>query len=387
MKKLLAWALILMLCGCALAEGAAVPGNNLGFKVLARIADGTQNQFISPLSLAFALSMAAAGAEGETKAELLAALGAEDARDIAVLSESLRESGLSLANAAFVQPVLTLNPDYQAALNAFEAKCFPLGDVGPVNDWAREQTDGLIDPLIQQISEDTRLLLINALAMDAEWWHKFDSASTYADDFHAPDGDIQVDFMHETYEYPDYGEIDGMQVIRLGYRDSAMEMILALPEEGRLPEALEALGERGLAALDYEPMDCRVALALPRLDISVTNPLSDSLQALGVQKAFDDLAADFSGIGDLPLKIDEVLQKLRVQVDEEGTKAAAATIIIMAEGGAAPFEEPRPLVRMELNRPFIMVIADGTTGAAAFAGVVAWPEAAALGEREKQVEW
>lgn len=388
MKKLIAWMLALMLCGGALAEGAAVPGNDLGFKVLARLADGSKNQFVSPVSLAYALSMAAAGAQGETRSELLAALGVEDAADIVAMNEALRESGLSLANAAFVQNVLTLQPGYEAALKRFEARCFPLDGLDEVNDWAREHTNGLIDPLLSDLDPQTRLLLVNAVAMDAEWWRKFDAEDTREGDFHAPDGDIRVDFMHQLYEYADYGEIDGMQVLTLGYRDSDMAMTLALPKEGALADALAALAERGMAALEVQPMDCRVYLALPRLDISVTNLLSGALQALGVRLAFTDIA-DFSGISDRPLKIDEVLQKLRVQVDEEGTKAAAVTVVMMTDGAAADVEEPvRPLVRMILDRPFIMVISDSRTGAVAFAGVVAAPEAEDLGDREPETpDW
>ena len=384
MIALLALALALTLCVGALAEAEDVPGNRLGFKALALLADGTKNQFVSPLGLCCALSMAAAGAQGETQSELLSALEAGDPAQINALNDALRESGLSLANAAFVQEGTALLPSYVDALAAFEAEQFPLNDLEPVNAWAREHTNGLIDPFLTQLNPNIRLMLVNAIAMDAEWGLPFDANDTATDVFHAPGGDIQADFMRQTYEYADYGERDGMQMLKLGYRDCGLTMLLALPPEGGVSGALDALASQGLAALDYEPIDTRVWLSLPRLDVSVSNSLCGTLRTLGVREAFGD-AADFSGISDRPLKIDDVLQKVRVQIDEKGTRAAALTAVFAIDG-AAMVEEPRPIVPMVLNRPFIIVIYDGNTGAAAFAGVVAAPEASDISGREPEWE-
>ena len=386
MKRMLIMALLLTLCmgTLAKAEPAApaspVPGNRLGLECLRALYNGKDNQFVSPVSLAYALSMAAAGAEGETKAELLAALDATDALDIAALGDTLNGAGLRLANAAFVQPGTTLLSGYQEALAGFGAEGFPLEDAARVNEWAREKTGGLIDPFLDELSDDTRLMLVNAAAMDAEWQLKFDAESTREDTFHAPGGDVRVDFMGQVYDYPRYGEVDGTQVIALDYRDSTLRMVLALPPENGMEEALDALAVRGRDALAFEPMDCRVYLRLPRLDVSAVNGLSGTLRALGVARAFED-DADFSALSDRPLKIDEVLQKVRVQVDEEGTRAAAVTAVLMVDGGEMVGEQ-RPMVSMLLDRPFILLIEDEQSGAIAFAGVVAAPEAPQIGERE-----
>ena len=112
-----------------------------------------------------------------------------------------------------------------------------------------------------------------------------------------------------------------------------------------------------------------VDLFLPKFDLTTENSLSDALKALGVEAPFGD-DADFSGISEIPLRIDEILQKVRVQLDEEGTRAAAATAAIVACMALVPEEEP---VEVRADRPFAFVIADGESGNVCFAGVVENP--------------
>ena len=375
MKKLLCLMMIALLCLSAFAESAEpapVPGNRLGLLALRRLADGTGNQFVSPISLAYALSMAARGAEGETLDELLAALDADGAEDVAALNDRLLAAGLRWANAAFVQDGVPLNRDYADALKAaFAAELFPLDAAERVNAWAAEHTDGLIDHLLDEVDPSTRLMLANAVVMDAKWSSPFEAEDTWQNAFHAPGGDVNVDFMHQTL-YARYAEIDGTQMIRLNYAGSGLCMLIALPPEGGMDAALDALAERGLDWFELPEASTEVTLALPKLDISVSNGLAGTLQALDVERAFSDFA-QFGGISDRPLKVDDVIQKVRVQVDEEGTRAAAVTEIIMVDGCAMD-EGPQP-IPMVVDRPFVMVIADGDTGAICFAGAVANPAA------------
>ena len=136
--------------------------------------------------------------------------------------------------------------------------------------------------------------------------------------------------------------------------------------------ALDALAERGLGWFDLPEEGTEVALSLPKVDIEVTNLLGDTLQALGIQRAFDG-DAQFAGISPQPVKVSEVLQKVRVQVDEDGTRAAAVTAVLV-DGCAMPGDEPEP-VNMTVNRPYIMLIADMESGAICFAGAVTNPAA------------
>lgn len=368
MRKVLAITLLLMLCGGALAEG--VPGNRLGLELLAALSDGTENLVLSPVSLGYALSMAASGAAGDTLAQLLKVLGAGDAADIAALNEPLAEAGLRWANAAFVRPDAALNEDYADALaRDFEAECFPLDDADAVNAWAAERTDGLIDHLLDRLPADVQVMLLNAVAMDAKWASPFLADNTYDDAFHAPEGDVQVPFMHQT-TYAQYGESAGTQFIRKAYAGGSLTMLIALPPEGgKLTTALKGLKEKGLDWFQFGAMPRQVNLSLPKLDLSLSRDLTDALQDAGVKLAFSE-NADFSGVTDQPLSLSQVLQKVRLLVDEEGTRAAAVTEVMMANGMRAVEEEP---VAVNVNRPFVLAIADEATGAILFAGAIVNP--------------
>ena len=367
MRRIMAIAMALLLCGGALAEG--VPGNRLGLKVLSELTEGEANAFVSPVSLGYALSLAAAGAEGETLEQLLAALDAEDAESISGLNAALMEAGLKWANAAFVREGVSLKEAYaERVTRSFDAECFPLDDAERVNAWVDQRTDGLIDALIDRVPADVQLMLVNAVAMDAKWVSPFLADRTAEDDFHAPDGDVRVEFMHQK-TYAQYGETAGTQFIRKPYEGGRLSMLLALPPEGKVAGALKGLKDKGLDYFQFDAQPQQVQLSLPKLDLAVSFDLTEALMAAGIEAPFSE-AADFSGVSDTSLAISQVLQKLRVIVDEEGTRAAAATEVLMANGMSV--SEPEP-VEMNLNRPFLLAIADDGTGAILFAGVVANP--------------
>ena len=364
MKKFLALALAALILACGTLAGAEADGP--GLRLLSMLYDGEHNQIVSPVSLAYALDMAAMGAAGATREEIEAAL---DGADPASWNEPLSASGLKLADAAFIRDDLTVKQDYIDALKArYGAEIFGLNDVEAVNAWVSEQTDGLIDQLAESLDPRTRMLLVNAIAMDAEWAHAFEPDDTREDVFHAPAGDVTADFMTDTFEMP-YGESDLGQFIRLDYRDSGLYMLALLPKEGRMEDTLQALAEDWQGC--FEGMTRReVWLRLPKLDASASNSLSGELQALGIRRAFTE-EADFSGISDEPLYIDDVIQKARVQMDEAGTKAAAATEVVMLAKGLDLDKEPP--VDLRVDRPYIFLIAEESTGAVCFAGVVCDP--------------
>lgn len=364
---IMALALALGAAGGAEVSGAA--GNALGLKVLAQMSDGTQNQFVSPVSLGYALSMAALGAKGDTARELLDAAGISDAADMAALNGPLSAAGLRWANAAFTRDDLAVKPDYIEGLaRDFEAERFALDDVEAVNAWVDAHTDHLIDRLMDEIDPQIRLMLMNAVAMDAEWAHSFDPLDTGEDVFHAPGGDVTAEFMRDTFEMA-YGESALGQYIRLDYRDSGLYMLALLPEAGGLDAALDALAD-DCAGCFAGMARRKVCLSLPKLDVSASNDLTAALRALGIERAFTD-DADFTGISDEPLCVSDVLQKVRVQLDEDGTRAAAVTAVIAVNKAMIVKEEP-PVV-LTFDRPFILLIAEETTGAICFAGAVCDP--------------
>lgn len=370
MKKLICLLIILvLLTGSACAE---IPGNRLGFEVLRELSDGAENQIISPLSLAYAMAMAAEGAQGDTRKEMLDALGVESADDVAALLPALGEAGLRQANAAFLPGELVPKEEYTAVLEEkFGAKWFSQveSSAADINRWVEDATDGMIDQIVGELAPEIQLVLINAIAMDAKWQVSFDPFDNAEGPFYAPEGEQNVTYMNREF-YASYGERENVQLLRLGYRDCGLSMLIALPENGGMDAALDGLCEEGLDYFQFREEQVKVKLSMPKTDIAVTNPLGETLGNLGVHRAFSD-GADLSGITEeMPLKIDSVLQKARMILDEEGTRAAAATMISM-EGCA--LVQPEEIVEFRMERPFAFVIADEDSGAVCFAGVVVNP--------------
>lgn len=372
MKKCLCalLALTLFLLPLAGAETTSAAGSQLGFELLRELNNGSDNRVLSPVSLAYALAMAAEGAEGDTRAELLEALAAEDPSAAGELTDALEAAGLKVANAAFATGNVAISEDYIKALaGAFGAEWFEAGDglAGRINQWVSEHTDGLIDKMLDdESSDDTALALVNALAMDADWLSPFAPDVTVDGAFHAPDGDVTVPFMHQTLSTR-YDERDGVQLLRLGYADSDLELLIALPsEDGSVSDVLDGLCEEGLAYFQFGEEGVEVSLSMPKTDISDANSLVDALKALGIEAPFGD-SADFSGISEEGgLYISQILQKARLIFDEDGTQAAASTVVSVATSAYNP-DLP---VEFNMNRPFVAVIADAATGAVCFAAVV-----------------
>ena len=372
MKKVIS---LLLICAMLLTAGAALaeaPGNQLGFDVLRALTDGTKNQVLSPISLAYALGMALEGADGATEDEIEKALGTDDLDDwIEKNGPKLTAAGLKLANAAFITGEIQPDADYIEDLKKdFGAEWFEMSDdmADKINQWTKEHTDGLIEKLIDgELDPLSQLVLVNAVAMDAKWSSPFEADSTTDGTFHAPDGDVTVPMMHQTL-FADYAETDEALILRLTYSDSGLSMLLALPKDGQsVTGVLDKLSEKGLSYFSFPEEMTEVSLTMPKIDLSAKNTLNDALQALGVRTAFSD-SADFSDITkSMSLQIAEVMQKARLVVDEDGTKAAAATEVEIR--AMAALQE----VDFTLDRPFVAVIAEEETGTVCFASVIANP--------------
>lgn len=373
MKKVIS---MLLICAMLLTAGAALaeaPGNQLGFDVLRALTDGTKNQVFSPVSLAYALGMALEGADGATEDEIEKALGTDDLDDwIEHNGSKLTAAGLKLANAAFITGEIQPDADYIEDLKKdFGAEWFEMSDnmADKINQWTKEHTDGLIEKLIDgELDPLSQLVLVNAVAMDAKWSSPFSADETADGTFHAPDGDVTASMMHQTL-YADYAETDEALILRLTYSDSGLSMLLALPKDGQsVTGVLDKLSEKGLPYFSFPEEMTEVSLTMPKIDLSAKNTLNDALQALGIRTAFSD-SADFSDITkSMPLQIAEVMQKARLVVDEDGTKAAAATEVDIRAMSA-----PLPAVDFTLDRPFVAVIAEEETGTVCFASVIANP--------------
>lgn len=373
----------------------AASNNALGIDLYRKLAGKPGNLALSPASISFALTMTYAGAARETAAEMKRTLhlngSMEETVDSAAkLSSALQDpknpGKLRIANRLFGQKDYAFRQDFLernrasfgAPLASLGFKQEPEAARRQINGWVEQQTEKNIKDLLPAgvITSDTRLVLVNAIYFLADWAMPFDKGYTRSANFAAPAGARSVPTMNNELSAP-YANVDGHQVLQLGYKGEQMAMTLVLPKAGSSLADLEStlsqeLLGRWTSAL--KPQYLRVAL--PKFKLSPQEPVSlkSALAELGMASAFDPDAADFSGISERnaePLYIHEVVHKAMVAVDEKGTEAAAASAVIMGDEGA-PAE---PEVEFIADRPFLFLIRDLRSGAVLFMGRVEDPTA------------
>ncbi|MEV5975940.1 serpin family protein [Streptomyces sp. NPDC052114] len=329
--------------------------------------DGAGDFVCSPAGMWLALAAVAAGARGETAAELRGLLGAAGADAARAVTEGARAlAGTdALGVATRVWSRVPVHREYQEALPDIG---FGPMDPAAADAWVREATDGMIECLPVTVTPDTLLLLVNALALKARWEDPFEGAGTRDADFTDAAGAVhRVPTMHRAVAAGDAWAVDGAGAGASGARARVVEMrcaargglppvrvrfVLGQPGEGPaavLPLAWAA-GERR-SAIDAE----RVTMALPRFSLRTRTDATGQLASLGVRWALSD-AADFSGMSPERLAISQVVQEAVVKVAEEGVEAAAVTAVPMRPGGAY---RPVRVERVAFDRPFGVVVLDG----------------------------
>ncbi len=373
--------------GRAPQNGAATSViNSLGGRlqvVLAAAGDGEANLVFSPASVAIGLSMTSAGAAGDTLAEFAAVLGFADPavhEEMGALAATLTASddgSFTLADSLWVQDglalaepfVTTLTDVYAAPPQQVDYEGDPAAAAGEVNEWVSVATDQRISELLapDDVTELTRLILANAVHLDADWEFPFDPEATAPDEFTRDDATtISVDVMHQVV-HARYGEFAGTQAIALPYTNG-FELIVVLPPAGRLADFESTLAGAGSLDATLGIMTpTEVELALPTWDFGQSHDLVDPLMAVGLRLAFDDDRADFSNITtEVPLVLSGVAHAADITVDEAGTEAAAASAVFVGEALAAPPESPAEPVVMDVDHPFFFAIRDYNSTAVVF---------------------
>lgn len=360
----------------------------------AGLASGDQNLVFSPASIFIALAMTYAGAEGATAEEMARTLHidlddetfheAMNTLDLALESRSFRKDDegvlLSIANSlwaqqdtTFEQPFLdTLAADYGAGVRLVDFKTAAEKARVRINEWVADETNDKITDLIPKgaLDELVRLVLVNAVYLDATWAQQFDPNDTTDRAFHRLGGDtVTVPMMHQVGSFP-YGAGDGWQAVQMPYLGGDLAMLVIVPEDGRFDEIEATLGEGLLEHAITSPVaGTRVSLTMPKFETRTQAGLTPVLGALGMSTAFDRNLADFSRMTtEEQLFIGDVIHEAYIAVDEEGTEAAAATAVIIRATSA-------PLIDVELtlDRPFIFAIRDSQTGAVLFLGRIMDP--------------
>ncbi len=355
------------------------------------LSESVPNPVISPLSAWFALGMASEGAAGETLGEFSAVLGVP-AGDLAAFASSrlarLGSAGgnttLRLANSGWIDRDFTASESYAAKIadafgaEAFSAELSSWETVRAINAWVNGKTRGLIPSLHDEpLPEDAVYALLNTLYFKARWMQEFLGSCTTVRDFRREDGTAAAaDFLNDWECTRDLIALDGAEGILLPYDDGQTAFLALRPTDGRSArDFAEGLTTESLASYVGAARHVFMDFAMPKFTLVYSLSLNDALKAMGLRLAFDADRADFSPMGTSAmgnLFISEVFQKVKMEVNEEGTEAAAVTEVEMAAGAAPPEEIPFSLV---LDSPYVYAVIERETCVPLFMGLMEDPPA------------
>lgn len=327
------------------------------------------NAAISPASVGIALGMLDAGARGAALAEVAKVLHLPPwSEPVLAAFRAQREAlgrlkEVQTSNHLYLQPGLDTQPKtledissgFQALPEELDFRKDPQHAVDVINAQVSKDTKGLIPMLLDDLERDTAVVLTNAIHLDAKWAVPFDEA--FPADFTTAAGSTKsVPTMHSHAFFP-HRTAAGWDSVQLDYKGGALSAFAVLPPQGSACDATPAV----LKALTAGKAKDQVATALPKLKLTQTHQLLDPLLSLGLPKAgYDGLGSD--------LELSQVIQKVVVDVDEAGTKAAAATAVVAVATGA--FSGPPPVL---FDRPFLLLLQDTATGTPLFLVRVADP--------------
>jgi serpin B len=239
-----------------------------------------------------------------------------------------------------------------------------------INDWAEKQTQDKIKDIVQYPFDPyTRVILADAIYFKGKWVHPFKKYQTAPHDFHLPSGKIKTTSMMNQSGVFDYQETSGFQAVQLPYK-GGLRMEVYLPTTSSSPQKLlDDFRTSGNWQTNIQPgfKSRQGILLLPKFRMEYAVGLNDPLKALGMKHAFDN-DANFSAMAEEPLFISKVEQKSYVDVDEQGTEAAAVTTVTLM-AGSSPMEPPNRF-QMIVDRPFLFVISDSATDSILFIGIV-----------------
>lgn len=344
-----------------------------------------ENICISPASAMWALSMTANGAEGNTANQIYAALGYPAAAMQRAAFNTLQKSSIeaakknekavvNIANSIWINHKIKLKEPFINTNKLFydaevRHTAFDNAAVNEINKWCSEKTNGKIESILKESNPATLLMLINALYFNAKWANPFDKERTKKAPFTKADGEvIEVDMMYQQRRAA-YYEDELMQVTTRPFLYNEYYMTLILPREGvTIEQVAEALPDR-YKKIYTEDTDYQVQLGMPRFKYEFGTSLKTTLQAMGMEEPFTDNAR-FGGISKTPVRIDDVVQKTYIAVDEEGAEAAAITYVQLCGLSMVRPQEPKTMI---MDRPFIYAIKDRRSGDILFMGKVGNP--------------
>ena len=344
---------------------------------------GLGSSVISPMSVTYLMAMLANGAEASTREEIMATIGAKDF-DInemnafyAYLMQRAKTADkhttLNIANYIALNKEFQLKKKYASTIaDSYKGAVEALDFNNPestkrINGWCSEHTDNMIPSIIDQVEPSAVAYIMNAIYFNGTWADKFDKNNTKKEQFNGYTRDIKyVDMMHRNAKYY-YTSNDVYSAVTLPYGSGTYSMTVILPNEGKfIPDVTKALNAKSIASLRSNMDECIVDLKLPRFTTEMKLSLKDIIAKLGAPSMFDTTRADFSSFASGNVYVSEMLQKAKIEVSEEGTKAAAVTMGMVKLTSIRP-DEPRR-VDFHCDHPFIYMIQDNYTGAILFMG-------------------
>ncbi len=345
------------------------------------------NPVLSPVSAYLALALTGEGARGETLQEFEQVFG----KDMSSVSGEIMNGlpsdkkwmKIALANSAWADTRMNVDVDWvDIAKTIYQAEVYqtslPTTDaMNDMNNWIDDKTEGLIPKLLEEpLDDDTRLALFNTIYFKGEWKHKFDASDTYERDFYLEDGTTKkTEMMHQYGEYMQYVQNDEAEGVVLPYADDTKVFLVLKPKENlNVREMYQTLSAEDISNFLQQEETIKCNLRLPKFEVEFAKNLNDTLKSMGINKAFDKKMADLSGLGNAEntLYISLVYQKAVVIVDEEGTEAAAVTMVEVTCDSEVMEEEPPKDIFFD--EPFVYMIMDKEREIPLFVGIMDSPQ-------------
>ncbi|WP_299582715.1 serpin family protein [uncultured Sunxiuqinia sp.] len=366
-----------------LIEGDNTFGLEL-FKTVNASLEEDKNLMLSPLSISLALAMTYNGAEGNTKSQMEEALhkavfSTQEINNayqqlVAALKSHDSKVDLSIANAIFHRDDFQVNSNFISTNQEYyqaevEALNFNAAEASKkqVNEWVNDQTRNKIEKIIDSISPNDVMYLLNAIYFNGEWTYRFNKDQTENRTFYTENGnELQVLSMMLEEMPLNYASTEQFELLELPYGKEKYSMLIFLPNKNHSTnEVIAGLGSAGLNELLGNLHQRNLKVYLSKFEFAFETSLTDPLKTLGMTDAFSPMLADFSGISNRSdLFLSEVKHKSYIKVDEKGTEAAAVTSVTVGVTsiGAEPV--------FNVNRPFVFAIREKDTNTLLFLGKV-----------------
>lgn len=362
-------------------------GNSFAIDIFRKVAENEaegENLIISPLSLSVALSMTVNGANGETREAMLTALRSAGISPL-VINESYKKLVdallsvdkrvlINIANSVWTEKGFAAKKQFTDILMDYydaNSQQFDINDPGApgkINNWIEDKTNGLISEMITSLDPNTVMLLVNAIYFKGQWNSQFEKSKTVNEDFSTPSASVPVPMMKQTHEFKTFrGSNFILAEFPYGQGNYVMDVILPDEQDG-INYIIRNLTGESFNNMTQNLHQHDVNLTFPRFKYGYKKQLNEILSDMGMAVAFIPGSADFSNISDLDLYINKVLHQAFIETNEEGTEAAAATVVEIGLTMA-----PAPPMVLKLDHPFMYIIRETSTNSIIFMGRVSNP--------------